>query len=523
MLKKILIGEILAVGIISLTNTVNQQLTNSERLPNVIQHVIEGKDATKSYPWFARIGWSGEDNLKVNKFLGGGVLIEPDWVLTAAHVVAPFFSAISGFSHLNPTVTFGLSDLEHDNLKNVQTASVEKIFLPDDFFNQPSFRSSDLALLKLTHKVDNIKPISYFYSSLEMHYKIKKSKIIGFGWNDREKIKINDWENYRVKFPTKLQEAEIDLISYEEYEKNKMAIYDQIKDYNTNNEDPSTFFENSLFNKDNEVLAGHIKPDPNNWMPNSSHGDSGGPLFQEIEGESHLVGIVKGGFGPYLNDKKIWAPAVYSSVHKQYNWISSTISGYYTKQKQLKNFENVYDSLKSLEINELKTRNQQLIENVEVNQIVSISQLGLNAVELSWPGIEYSSKVTNIDRSKGEITFEVILTYQNKQRKLTLKVWGFYTQEYSEIQTIKKKLEIISKNQPTSQKYPFVLKGLEIGDILTKEELGFDQEPAKSDTINIKYVVKSIVNDASNYYLVLDAQITGTKYSANVPLKLFFK
>jgi hypothetical protein len=90
------------------------------------------------YPWVVRLG----------SFSCGGVLLDPQWVLTAAHCVTPLigFSKVS-FSRTDP-YTGAVQTETRGPSQNIGPSNNRGVFIHPDF-NKPSPVDNDIALIKL--------------------------------------------------------------------------------------------------------------------------------------------------------------------------------------------------------------------------------------------------------------------------------------------------------------------------------------------------------------------------------------
>lgn len=208
----------------------------------------------------------------------GGVVVDPAWVLTAAHcLVAPGGST----EPMRVQVMTG---------SNVLFAG-GKILSVDRFVVHPEYRVSgdrvpvnDLALLHVTGA--SLTPV-----------RILPETAVADTYKDGNKLRIFGWGTATFRTPTPISNnllwAFVDVVGTPKC--NEPAIY------------------NGLVT-DNMFCAGL-------GFADACQGDSGGPAIAYIDGEKYLAGITSWGVG--CTDKKY--PGVYVNVTKYSDWIRATI------------------------------------------------------------------------------------------------------------------------------------------------------------------------------------------------------
>uniref|UniRef100_A0A8C6VEC5 Urokinase-type plasminogen activator n=1 Tax=Naja naja TaxID=35670 RepID=A0A8C6VEC5_NAJNA len=243
--------------------------------------IVGGLTASiESQPWIASIFYS-----RGNQFFCGGSLIDPCWVLTAAHC---FSSISSDTSRL--IVRLGRSATNASN-ENDQEFSVEKLIIHEAFSQQNRDYNNDIALIKIRSSSGQC---------------AKESDIVKTVCLPSENLMLRDHSNCEVSGYGK---------------QSKTAIYYSrvLKSASVQLIPQSTckgYYEGHKVNE-NMLCASDLE-----WKTDSCSGDSGGPLTCMSNGRMLLYGIVSWGDGCAKERK----PGVYTRVSRYIPWIEDNMN-----------------------------------------------------------------------------------------------------------------------------------------------------------------------------------------------------
>ncbi|XP_062435999.1 urokinase-type plasminogen activator [Rhea pennata] len=255
--------------------------------------IVSGSQAeVESQPWIAGIF----QNIKgTDHFLCGGSLIDPCWVLTAAHC---FHAQLK--DKLAYKVFLGKSILN-------ATDNKEQVFMVDDIISHPDFtdetggNENDIALIRIKTASGQCAVETKYVRTVCLPEKNlhlpdnTQCEISGYGKQDF----------YDIFYAQRLMSANVNLISQR---KCTHEYYDNIRV------------------TDNMVCAGD-----STWKTDACKGDSGGPMVCEHNGRMMLYGIVSWGDGCAKKNK----PGVYTRVTRYLSWIESNMNAVHTKSRPL--------------------------------------------------------------------------------------------------------------------------------------------------------------------------------------------
>ncbi|KAF6731423.1 Urokinase-type plasminogen activator [Oryzias melastigma] len=253
---------------------VDTEYTCGERNQQRMHKIVGGSFTTvESQPWISAI-------FLKNRFLCGGSLISPCWVLTAAHCfpdeIDPRAEDLSVF--------LGKSAINDTDAEREQKFTVEKMIVHPKFNNF----NNDIALLKIRStkggcavKTPSVRTVCLppLHTQLPPGF---KCTVAGFG---RESFE--SWDYSQI-----LKQADVNLMSSTECkrEPNYQSILTE-----------------------NMLCA--ASPD---WSTDACKGDSGGPLVCQASGRTFLFGVVSWGDGCATENM----PGVYTKITNYNKWIA---------------------------------------------------------------------------------------------------------------------------------------------------------------------------------------------------------
>uniref|UniRef100_A0A8C3STQ6 Peptidase S1 domain-containing protein n=1 Tax=Chelydra serpentina TaxID=8475 RepID=A0A8C3STQ6_CHESE len=223
--------------------------------------IVGGYPCERAQPWQAAI-------FDLNRLYCGGVLVNKDWVLTAAHCRLP------GATNVR------LGEYNLRQLDESEQLRVAAKVIPHPNYN-PATKDNDIMLIKLTASVqlnNNVHPIALASSTAQPGTTCQVS-----GWGTTTSPQP-------ASFPALLQCANIEIVSPAECRRDYSGVV-----------------------SDNMLCAGVRE-----GGIDSCQGDSGGPLVCG----GILQGIVSWGLEECAQPNK---PGVYTKVSKYISWIQQTV------------------------------------------------------------------------------------------------------------------------------------------------------------------------------------------------------
>ncbi len=250
-----------------------------------------------------------------------GVLIAPQWVLTAGH------NLVSGDeSFPDPLETEMVIFFGDDFMNPSITVAVDEVILhPGWIPNQGEGREAavDVALLKLSRPITEITPANL--SSTMSGLLDQKIFVCGFG--DYSQILDSD-EIYSQKhaFENIIDRYVINMTLDYEFSGDQTYTGGMMGcDFDSPVEYSNSLDEESVNSTNVEVMAlgaGDSDPDPLELEGTTVPGDSGCPAFAKINGNWAVVGITSSG----STDSNYGDVAIFSFVSSHYKWVQSVIA-----------------------------------------------------------------------------------------------------------------------------------------------------------------------------------------------------
>ncbi|XP_008112480.2 urokinase-type plasminogen activator [Anolis carolinensis] len=243
------------------------------------------KAAIESQPWIATI-FQSTRNRGYNRFLCGGSLIDPCWVLTAAHC---FESRTFDTSRLS--IILGKSALNVTDAEE-QSFAVDRLIIHEGYSEQRGDYDNDIALIRIRSSTGQcaeetpvVKTICLPPRNLQLSENFQ-CEVSGYG-------KENKTEIYYSRI---LKSTYVKTLSQSKCQK---------------------YYEGRTVNGNMFCAA------DKDWKTDSCKGDSGGPLICEYRNKLMLYGIVSWGEGCAEKEK----PGVYTRVTEYLPWIESHMNG----------------------------------------------------------------------------------------------------------------------------------------------------------------------------------------------------
>ncbi|KAG8434949.1 hypothetical protein GDO86_013060, partial [Hymenochirus boettgeri] len=260
--------------------------TCGQRQHKMYKIVRGSSTSVESHPWVATI-FVVNRRYKQDRFLCGGSLIHPCWVLTAAHC----FPDSEFLEPENYVLNLGKSNLYEANEHSEQKFQVKKVIRHEQYNDETTALDNDIALVRIQSTSGQCATLTDYVNTaclpsaeLKLNFGTR-CEIAGFG-----KEAYND-----LHFSDRLLSGSVQLIQ--------------------ENLCQSHQYYGKLINN-NMFCAG----DPE-WKTDACKGDSGGPLTCKHNGRMTLYGIISWGEECAKENK----PGVYTRISNYLAWIEENM------------------------------------------------------------------------------------------------------------------------------------------------------------------------------------------------------
>lgn len=243
----------------------------------VTPSVIGGIDAQSDYPWMVAFleGESFDSNRE--RFSCAGILIHPEWVLTAAHCV-------EGQEPADLLMAIGSRDLSQAS----RFVRASTVLVNPNYYNKTS-SGADIALIRLANPITDIEPIALNFD-IAYAKNATSGRIVGWG--------RTQFLEEGIEIPDRLQEADVSIFTL-----------DFINQLN--------LFRNPIHS--DFLPAGNLESSRGSY-----YGDSGGPLLVKNANDVwEAVGITSFGFGSCVQEYEYIS--MYTNIALFERWIRGTV------------------------------------------------------------------------------------------------------------------------------------------------------------------------------------------------------
>lgn len=275
----------------------------------VSSRIVGGDDADREYPWMVALYANGG-------FICGGVVVSNNWIATAAHCVyqdednsgdataydASYFDVVIGqATHYSSTSTASSA--------GVDVYEIESVVINPDYDEDTI--DYDIALLELATPYYEAGPAIITADQFDTIEEGDLITNIGYGYMSTDSNASAD-----EVIPTTLQQADLPYVP-----------------------DNECYWDNWNLVTDNMFCAGYIGSSVN---IDSCSGDSGGPMFMELDGQLTLVGLVSWGSSDCAE-----VPGVYTNVSNLRSWVLDNIDGYQVVEEGTASYDSSSDTYES--------------------------------------------------------------------------------------------------------------------------------------------------------------------------------
>ncbi len=278
------IVAVLAFAASAAGSTSNVQAQDPTPTSEVDAQIVGGQPATAGeWPWQVALIVSGSSNYWFGQFCGGS-LIDPYWVVTAAHCVTENDGSVSPASSID--IVAGAYDLNDPSLySNYQRRSLAQIIRHPNY--NDGTLDNDIALLRLSTPVILVPNGNSATAAIPLASPSSGDFVGATAW-------VTGWGRNGpnpYNLPNELYEVSLPVIS------------------NTS----CASWWGSQINQNNICAGTGIGKD-------ACSGDSGGPLAVNVSGTWKLAGIVSAGTAACGD-----APGIYTRVSQYYSWVNSYV------------------------------------------------------------------------------------------------------------------------------------------------------------------------------------------------------